>query len=484
MIGLLLAATLAAAPNVKYVVKVEARTWQPLSPEDTERLIEQRALEPLTKQGLVRLEKSKFSELGDGDFSLLMEGRFIEDAGQFSVYLSFSPQQRTNAPSVYVLDTDEVEDKSPAEIQKRVAALVSRAASKLMATIAPHLRAGDALAPLEVDSLPLDWGQVDLPVLRNASGAVKALTDVRNPDHVRFKAQADLSGHALDQPSARMALELCAVSDPQPRLRAACIGSLAPVARTRVETQRLLLQAMRTDIDTQVLRAIAEVSKSFVGLSRKEALATWMQVVAEDRTPGEGANEVASLLAEENSVPNLELAVAKCLQGESLSWQKKDACMDKLLPKVPLARRPAAVWRFLETVQLYDNSATMLLDSALQHAFGRGSEKVDGAVVDMLLQRALTRPNQQGVHSIVYFAKRHASPTLATIDALLSIAKHRRHSFNVFNMLSDLVRSHPELKAPTLDKLKQFAAETTWMTSVSNGDPNRDLAQLIKRLSS
>ena len=51
------------------------------------------------------------------------------------------------------------------------------------------------------------------------------------------------------------------------------------------------------------------------------------------------AEKVAGLLKKEKNVPNLEFAVAACLQQEAVVYGKRGACAQGLLQKIPAARR-------------------------------------------------------------------------------------------------------------------------------------------------
>jgi hypothetical protein len=61
------------------------------------------------------------------------------------------------------------------------------------------------------------------------------------------------------------------------------VEALTPVARNHLPTQRVLLSAMRLEVADEVVVALAKVSQSFVGLSRLETLATWLELVAAGR---------------------------------------------------------------------------------------------------------------------------------------------------------------------------------------------------------
>ena len=78
--------------------------------------------------------------------------------------------------------------------------------------------------------------------------------------------------------------------------------------------------------------------------------------------------------------------------------------------------------------------------------------------------------------------QRHAAPSVATVDTLLEVAKRRRFAGSVFRTISDIVRKNPALKGPALQSLKRFDAQQTYMAHLSNGDPKKDLADVIKRL--
>src|SRR5262249_39717267 len=82
---------LLTAPDVRYAIHVEARSWQPLEPAAVEQLLDAQAMPVLARSGAMKLTKTGFADLKAGDYALLVEGRFIEEAEQFSVYLTFGP---------------------------------------------------------------------------------------------------------------------------------------------------------------------------------------------------------------------------------------------------------------------------------------------------------------------------------------------------------------------------------------------------------
>jgi len=462
------------------------RSWQPIDPADTVRLIETQALAELGKKGLLRLEKAKFAELAEADYSLILEGRFIEDAGKFTVYLTFSPQKKSDAPSLYVLDTDEVENKSVPEMQKIITALVQRAARRLNSTLEPHLASIGTIydAGPDPQALPLQWGELDVPRLQAAKGAAATLVDVRNDDSSRFKAMAELKGHVFDQPAARQAVELCVLYEPKPSLGSDCVSALAlaPVARTRVETQRLLLYAMRNDVDGNVVQTIANVSKGFVGLSRKEALATWMQVLADDASPAEAASNIAQMLADENNVPHLELALSKCLAGEALVYGKRQACAGTLLRKLPPERRRAVAIRYLQQAKVLNGGGTGAFDDVMENIRPAGRERLDPQLANLLSEVMLSPRFDLGRHKILYALREHPAPDAALTGKLLIVAKTRRFADDAFHTISELAGDVPDYRPIAIERLKRFDAGITYMAYANHGDPKKELAEVIKRL--
>src|SRR5688572_18062076 len=106
-------------PAVRYVTKVVTKSWEPLDLKEVERIVEARALGPLTAPGNMRLEKSNYSDLKNGDYLLTLDGRFIEEAEKFSIYLTFGPAQRTDLPSFHVSDTESLGGLQRAAMQQK-----------------------------------------------------------------------------------------------------------------------------------------------------------------------------------------------------------------------------------------------------------------------------------------------------------------------------------------------------------------------------
>jgi hypothetical protein len=311
---------------------------------------------------------------------------------------------------------------------------------------------------------------------------MKDLLDVRNEDHVRHQALAAIRGQVFDQPAARDVVIICMLRDPSPKLRASCAEALAPVARAHTPTQRLILHAMRTEIDDSVVAELATLSQGFVGLSRKECIETWLELVASDATPSQSADHVARLLAEEGDVPNLDLAIAKCLQQEALASGKTHACADSLLRVVPKERRKAIVAKYLERVQVWEQGEANTFGAVRDHLVGHGG-KVDPATAELYLSIAERRSGGQVRDDALFVAMRHEKPTPAIIERVLKIAHEPKLTNQAMRAIDELVRSSPELTPMTIGALEQLQQRaSTFVRQSYGGDPREEIKKTIERL--
>ena len=478
---MILLALLFAAPDVRYVTHVEARSWQPLEPKEVEALIEQAALPVLTRSGAMKLQKTGFADLKSGDYSLLVEGRFIEEAEQLSVYLTFGPGKLAEIPSFYATDTISIGRRPPAEMQKVASALAKSVALKLMSVLESRLVS--SLAPLDTQqALPLDWGTIALPKVEAPTQAVRDLLNIRLPDNTRLSALAQIAPHIFDQPAAQHAAEICILHDPSPDVRTRCAQALAPVARTRLPTQRIVLAAMRQELDDNVIRALAALAQNFAGLSRKEAIATYLELVASPGTPGESANAIAELLASEGDVPNLDLATAKCLSQPSLAYGKKVACADHLLRVIPAPRRMPVVWKYLQSVQAHEQGEINVYDEVFKDTAGHDSKALSRDVAELFMSIAM-RPSADFARSdALYAVRRYPNPSADVFSRLMSLTPDPRFGYQAVQAVDELIGKAPEHKALVLSSAKQILATQPLYHRASTSNPREELTKLVKQL--
>jgi hypothetical protein len=471
--------------EVRYVAKVVTKSWQPLELGDVEKAVEAKALAKLTAPGSMKLVRSSYADLKSSDYTLTIDGRFIEEAEKFSVYLTFGSGKRNDLPSFHVSDTDSIGHLAKPVMQKKIEALAERAGQRLAQVLSPLLESARLKVvppPIEDQKLPWEWGPIEVPAVTSPDKAMQDLLEVRNPDHVRHKGLAAIEARVFDQPAARDAVVLCTLRDPSPALRANCARALAPVARAHVPTQRVLLLAMRNEVDDGVLEALAELSKSFVGLSRKECIETWLELVASDATPSQSAERIGRALAEEGDLPNLDLAVAKCLQQESLAYGKKIACADSLFRNIPNPRRRAVAWKYLERLEIHEQGEQNTFDDLKQNLVGGGSEPIDADLAELFLEIAERRTAGRARFQALYIAMRHPSPTPAMIERLITLAHEPVLASAAFRAIVELTDRTASLRPMSAGALRRLRESVHYMSTGHAGDLNEELQETIARL--
>jgi hypothetical protein len=479
------------APEVRYVVKAVTRSWTPIELKDVEAMIEAKALAELSRSGAMRAAKATYTELKGGDYALQIDGRFIEEAESFSVYLTFGPGTKSDLPSFHVSESGALGGRPRSEMQQRIEQLATAAGKRLATVLSPELesvRLHVERARLEETEIPWSWGPIEVPKVRAPSHAMQTLLDVRNPDHARYQALSEISNQVFDQQAARNAVELCALRDPTPGLRVACVRALGPAARASVPTQRILLRALRNDVDEEVASAILDLAQGFVGLSRKECVESWLEMVASEATPGRIAGRVAELLAKEGDVPNLDLVVARCLHQESLAYGKKQACAESLLPTIPEPRRPAVVHTYLETVEVHSSAAQQVFEPLIGAVFkeGGGGKKShpapDPAMFEQLLSIAVRPSADKARHLALYHLRRHPAPTPATMERLVALVPDAELAVDALRAISEIAEHHAELREMTLGALKRLKETVSWFKRPHTQDPAEALDKTIERL--
>lgn len=486
-LGLLLASLLVTAgepPAVRHLAKTETRSWEPIKVEEVNRVVEAAVLGTLTPGGHLRLEKADgFAALVQRDYSLLIEGRFVEEAESYSIYLTFGPGQKKDLPSFHVFDTVGIGKRERGKMLELIEATAQRAGRRLAAVLNPQLervRLRLVRPNLDDTELPFQWEALALPEVGSPESWLRTLLDVRSPDHERFGALEKIKSQIFDQASARNAALRCALRDPKPELRAACVRALEPAARVHVPTQRLLLQAMREEADDAVMRSLLEVSKLFVGLSKKETIDTWLELVASDATPASTASGIAQALANEGDVPNLDVAVARCLRLEALAYGKKYACIQWLLPKIPEARRYGVVYGYLENAGFEYGDGQLAFDSLLDLAIARGSDPLAPEYAELLLG-LLERPGPVWMRRRVLFAlERHPAPSPALLERVLAQVHKPGLANTALEITGRLARRAPDLAGMTVGALERLQETATWMPQKYGGDPHETLSKTLK----
>lgn len=473
-------------PLVRYAAKVETRSWEPIAVKEVQRFVEASTKAALTKTAAMRLEPASFAEVRKGEYAIVILGRFVEEAERFSVYVTFGPGTRSDLPTFYASATsDELGREKRAVMQKRIEDAARRAGERLAEVVGPalesvRLRIGP---PLDAPTLPVEWGPVDVPTVNTKDAAIRDLLDVRKPDHVRHKALTKIAGFAFDQQVVRNAIERCVLFDPASTIRVRCVDALAPVARAHVPTQRVLLHAMRTDVDDDVLEALTNVSSGFVGLSRLETLSTWLHLVASPGTPERSAGRIAQLLAKEENVANLEIAVAACLQQSIVETSKRYDCARYLLKKLPPERRVAAAWKYLHETQVFGTGEKLAYEAVIDAIAPRSTrEEADPRVGPLMLTLAERRTTGHVRYVLIHRAGDRAPAEPKSIARLLEIAHDQKHARSAIQAAVEIADRDESLEPMTIGALKQLRAKAKWFPQPNRGDPYEDLDKAIARL--
>lgn len=489
MIGpLLLSLALAAAgepPEVHYLTKLETRAWEPIALAELTPVVEAAAVAPLSKLAAMRMSKTGFADLESGDYAILIQGRFIEEAERFAIYVGFQKGKKDDLPSFHVAEGVELSGASKAEILKRIEAAGRRAGARLAELLGPRLEAvrlSVGAPPVEDPTLPWQWGAIEVPTALAPTKAMKELLDVTNPDHVRHKALTEIEGHVFDQKAAKNVMERVLLTDPLPAIRARAAEALAPVARTSAPTQSILLYALRTEVEEEVLGPLTQLSSTFVGLSRKEAIESWLELVSSDATPPTAAGKAADLLSAEEDVQNLEIAVSICLGQEALIYGKKSACASRLLRKIPEPRRLSVAWRYLTSARTFDQGGSNVLDEVLDDVAGRSSKPISPELADLLLSIGARPSAGAARRKVLYPLRRHPAPNAAAIERLIPLVREPELAVDALRVLVEWADDHPELAGPTAGALERLRVDVSYLPKPSHQNPYEELDKTIERL--
>jgi hypothetical protein len=338
----------AAIPAVSYRVRATAGSWQPMTVADLAKTVEQATLEVLSKPGLMALRKDPAkSGPPSADYGLMIEGRLLDEAETFSVFLSFHGGTKSDLGSFEASETVSLKTKARQEILGRVEGAAKKAGATLIAALKPALEraarapnASPGAAKEEPRKLPFSWGEVQIPDLRFSAGKVDL--DAKSGEERAASLRLLTSLVLADDPGARNHLESCALGHKDPQLRRGCLAALAPASRRHPPTQRVVIEAYRKDKNGDVRKEAGEQMLYFTGPARKEAVQAWLESAA--RCEGSGP------LDQLGDLPNLDLAVDRCLFecGKKPKYQRSKRSCIELMEPIPHRRRMAILWKYLQ----------------------------------------------------------------------------------------------------------------------------------------
>jgi hypothetical protein len=475
---------LAAPPEVGYRVAASAGSWQPLEPADVALAIEHAALEVLTRPGLMQLVRlDPKDRTPKGDYLLSIKGRLLDEAETHTVYLSFEPGKRSDLPSFNASATVVLSKLPRKAMLEKIDESARKAAAQLLDALGPSLKRSDAAsegkeAQASIPStLPFQWADVRIPSASfgRSSGDLYA-----KKQELREAALRELTSLALIEPTPRNVLETCTLKHPDPAMRLGCLEALRPLSRTIAPTQRVVIEAYRRDPDEKVAEQASEQMMYFTGLSLAEAVQAWLERAG--RCQGKGALENLG------DVPNLDLAIAQCLQAcaKKPKYQRsKRSCVELLHPIPSYSRRRALLLRYLAET---DPNSPYYLEGAGEREGSIGTEWQ--WAVEALLDRAprwdpeleeiLWKRYQRTLSSSsIQFLSEYGDPSKRLADHLLEVVQ-TAGDHRVLWGLERFAKESPELAPAIKDKLAELEATGSFPGSLGK-DALKEAIQKIER---
>ncbi|MEZ0311894.1 MAG: hypothetical protein ACAI38_08960 [Myxococcota bacterium] len=355
--GLLLAAGEARAVAVSaiYVAEEEKTYWEPINRGDIERVIEQTALDVLTRAGVLRLTKVEPKDLANarGDYLLRVSGRMVGESETHTIQLGFEARDKAEVGSFRAAGTVVIGKIPLDEMRKRIEASTRMAAEQLLAVLKPALsrltptgtldtappKPDDPKATLEVPTIPWSWGELRVPEPPQAeTQELFGKNSERRAQTLRL-----LISEALVTPSRRNGLEHCATKHPDPEVRLECLIGLRPSSRKLVPTQRVVINVFRTDKDSKVMQEASSQMEYFSGMSRQEAIQAWLERTG---NTGRAHGPLKSL----GDVPNLDATIARCFAAvhKMEQYQRTHRDCIELMEPLDVKRRRAILWPYLK----------------------------------------------------------------------------------------------------------------------------------------
>ena len=336
--------------------RVSTYSWQPLPLATITRVVEGRVLQVLTRSGKLTLLPAAGGKAPD--LTLEVAARIIEDAQQFSVFISAIPRRQNKAGSLAAVATRSINNRNHKAIQREMELAADAAARKLQTALTPFLSTitrdtlDQKVVPLDHRRAGIDWARA----LQLKGGGGRA---------VGAGALAQIQARARREASARMALARCAVFTGKPGIQTRCIDALAQLARRHPSAQRAIIAVLFSTPPRRhagqwqkARRRAFRITTSFSGAALQEAIQAWLFLLASDHSDNYHLfggrredylimNTISKYLARRSSVPNLDMALAQCSRPAKKKGAPPDSYCLKVMKAVPVQRRLALLYRQL-----------------------------------------------------------------------------------------------------------------------------------------
>ncbi len=472
---LLSAALLWAAPagartaSLKCETKVSTYSWYPLPLKTISRIVEGRVLQKLTRSGRLTLHPPGAGDKAP-DLKLRITARIIEDAQQFSVFISAQPRKKDQAGSMASVATRPINQRNHKAIQKAMEQAADEAGRKLEALVNPFVdllsEEGESgkFVPLEAGGDGVDWS-AGLH-LGKAKGAFRGNLGA-------------ITARASKEASARMALAHCAVGAAKPGMQTRCIDALAQLSRRHPSAQRAIIAVLfssppkkRTSEWENVRRRAFRVTTSFTGPALQEAIQAWLFLLASDHSDNYrlfgGRREdyqimgtVASYLARNPHVPNLDRSLAWCSRPAKKNSKPPDEYCLKVMKSIPVTRRLALLHQQLAALPSYSHREPWRAWTAMLKTVVDRGKPLHPEVARICKRRIMRSFWDVDRRDCMEALGKYARPTKKLLRFVIGvfISQDKNMVFRSRDALNDLVRRNKKLCPYLKKKLGYFVRQ-------------------------
>ena len=459
----------ARTASVKCETSVSTYSWYPLPLKTISRIVEGRVLEKLTRSGRITLHPPGAGDRAP-DLNLRITARIIEDAQQFSVFISAQPRKKDQAGSMASVATRPINQRNHKAIQLAMEQAADEAGRKLEALVNPF-----------VDLLSEEGESGKFVALDGGEGGATDWSASLHLGKARgaFKGNLDtITARASKEASARMALAHCAVGADKPGMQTRCIDALAQLSRRHPSAQRAIIAVLfsappkkRSNEWEQVRRRAFRVTTSFTGPALQEAIQAWLFMLASDHSDNYrlfgGRREdyqimetVASYLARNSNLPNLDRALAWCSRPAKKDNKPPDQYCLKVMKSIPVPRRLALLHRQLAALPSYSHREpwrawTAMLETVVDR--GKPLHPEVERICKRRIMRSFWKVDRKDCMEAL---GKYGRPTRALLRFVIGvfISQDKEMVFRSRDALKDLVKRNPKLCPYLKKKLGSFVA--------------------------
>ena len=459
----------ARTASVKLETKVSTYSWYPLPLKTISRIVEGRVLQKLTRSGRLTLHPPGADDKA-ADLNLRITARIIEDAQQFSVFISAQPRKKDQAGSMASVATRPINQRNHKAIQKAMEQAADEAGRKLEALVTPFVdllsEEGESDKFVSLD--PEQTGSTEWSTGLGLGGATG-----------KFRGNlGSLTSRAGKEASARMALAHCAVGANQPGEQTRCIDALAALSRRHPSAQRAIIAVLfsappnkRSNEWEAVRRRAFRVTTSFTGPALQEAIQAWLFMLASDHSDNYrlfgGRREdyqimetVANYLARNPHLPNLDRALAWCARPAKKDNKPPDQYCLKVMKSIPVTRRLALLYGQLAAPPSYSHREPWRAWTAMLETVIDRGKPLHPAVAKICKRRVMRSFWKVDRRDCVEALGKQGRPTAALLRYLIGVflTHDKDLAIRARSALQDLVKRNPRL-CPQLKKtLGRFAS--------------------------